>query len=183
LVNEGEFTYAFGGKQHDLASDVYVGRFKSAAPESDWTFWDGQRWTANVTNAAVVARGASTSIHVCKVRNKFLLTTSAFSVACDQGKDIYMATASRPTGPFSAQKKIYTLDDAYQGHLPFFYFPLAHPEFINEQSELLVNYSINGYEPCVKACVNGRAIPDHYRPRAIRVPLGLIDPALMNPTL
>jgi hypothetical protein len=37
-----------------------------------------------------------------------------------------------------------------------------------------VTYSINGYEPCVSACVRGRAIPDHYRPKAIRVPLDQI---------
>jgi hypothetical protein len=85
-----------------------------------------------------------------------------------------MATSKSPTGPFSSLKSIYTLDDVYEGHYPFFYFAVAHPEFINEKNEILVTYSINGYEPCVSACVKGRAIPDHYRPKAIRVPLGEI---------
>ena len=48
-------------------------------------------------NVMVIAHGASTSVHVCKIRNKYLLTTSQFSVACDQGKDIYMATSSKPS--------------------------------------------------------------------------------------
>jgi hypothetical protein len=176
FVTEGDYTYAFGGKQTGLASDVYVARFRANLPESLWTFWDGQNWSEQATNAAAIARGASTSLHVCKVKNKFLLTTSAFSVACDQGKDIFISTSLRPTGPFSHGKRVFTLDDTFQGHWPFFYFPIAHPEFINAQNELLVTYSINGYEPCVSACVNGRAIPDHYRPKAIRVPLKLIDP-------
>jgi hypothetical protein len=177
FVVDGDYTFAYGGKQNGLASDVYVARFKSARPEEDWLFWDGREWNPNVTNAAVIARGASTSLHVCRVRNKILLTTSALSLACDQGKEILTATSSQPVGPFSPLKKIFTIDDEFQGHLPFNYFPVAHPEFIDAQDELLMTYSINNYEPCVPACVNGRSNPDHYRPKAIRVPLKLIDEA------
>jgi hypothetical protein len=171
FVKDGENVFAFGMKRHGITSDVYVARFKTAAPENSWTFWDGQQWNANVTNASPIAHGTSTSVHICKVKDVFLLTTTAFSVACDQGKEIYVATSSSPTGPFSPLKTIYKLDDVYEGHYPFFYFAVAHPEFINEKNEILVTYSINGYEPCVSACVKGRAIPDHYRPKAIRVPL------------
>ena len=176
FVREGEYTYAFGGKGsgRKLGSAVFVARFPSANPEAQWSFWNGRAWEQNVTNSATIGRGASTSIHVCKVRDKFLLTTSAFSIACDQGRDIFMATSGSPTGPFSPLKKIYRIDDSFQGHFPFFYFPIAHPEFINQRGELLVTYSINGYEPCVPACVKGQAIPDHYRPKAIRVPLGFL---------
>jgi len=171
FVQDEEFTYAYGGKRDGTASDVFVARFKSTNPERDWTFWDGNHWGANVTNAASIARGTSTSVHICKAQDMFLLTTTAFSIACDQGKDIYMATSKSPTGPFSPLKTIYKLDDIYEGHYPFFYIAVAHPEFINDKNEILVTYSINGYEPCVSACVKGRAIPDHYRPKAIRVPL------------
>jgi hypothetical protein len=171
FVKEGENMIAFGMKQHGIKSDVYAARFKANTPERNWTFWDGHNWTAKVTNALPIAQGASTSVHICKVKDMFLLTTTAFSVACDQGKEIYMASSSSPTGPFSPLKTIYKLDDVYEGHYPFFYLAVAHPEFINEKNEILVTYSINGYEPCVSACVKGRAIPDHYRPKAIRVPL------------
>jgi hypothetical protein len=174
FVKDGENVFAFGMKRHGVASDVYVARFNASRPDGDWTFWDGQQWNTTVTNASPVAHGASTSVHVCKVKDTYILTTSAFSVACDQGREIFMATSKSPTGPFSSLKSIYTLDDVYEGHYPFFYFAVAHPEFINEKNEILVTYSINGYEPCVSACVKGRAIPDHYRPKAIRVPLGEI---------
>jgi len=171
FVKEKKEIYAFGIKQRGTGSDVFLARFKAALPQGGWNFWDGRQWSANVTNAAPVSRGASTSVHVCKVKDKFLLTTSAFSVACDQGKQIFMAIGEQPMGPFSSLKPVFTLDDVYEGHYPFFYLPVAHPEFINEKNEILVTYSINGYEPCVSACVKGRAIPDHYRPKAIRVPL------------
>jgi hypothetical protein len=171
FVKDGEDIFAFGIKRHGTASDVFVAKFKAVLPESEWNFWDGQHWTGNVTNVTPVSHGTSTSVHICKVKDLFLLTTTAFSVACDQGKEIYMATSRSPTGPFSPLKTIYKLDDLYEGHYPFFYMAIAHPEFINEKNEILVTYSINGYEPCVSACVKGRAIPDHYRPKAIRVPL------------
>jgi hypothetical protein len=67
-------------------------------------FWDGTKWAMSVSNAAVIAHGRSTSVHICKVKNKFLLTTSAFSVGCDQGREIFMATSSRATGPFYTTK-------------------------------------------------------------------------------
>lgn len=166
------YTYAYGDKQHSIGSDVYVARFASQHPESQWTFWDGQGWNANVTNAVVIAQGASTSVNVCKVKDRFLLLTTEFSVACDQGREIYLLTSDRPIGPFSPRHRIFTVDDAVNGHHPFFYMAEAHPEFSN-QDGLLITYCVNGYAPCVPTTVNGRMNPDYYRPRAIRLPLDL----------
>jgi hypothetical protein len=167
-------TYAYGNKGSGLGSDVYVARFPTKNPEGAWTFWNGSAWIANVTNATAIGRGASFAVGVAKVNGKFLLTTSAFSVAADQGKDIFVSAADRPTGPFSPLRKIFSVDDTVQGHYPFFYSVFAHPEFINAAHELLITYSINGYEPAVPTCVKGRMQPDYYRPRAIRVPLKAI---------
>jgi hypothetical protein len=180
FVSEGNNIYAFGGKQRELASDLFVARFAPQNPQSRWEFWNGKEWTRNVTNAAAIGRGASTSLHVCRLGKKWLLTTSAFSLGADQGKDIFTSTSDAPTGPFSPLRSIYSIEDRYKGHCPFFYFPISHPELINEKNEVLITYSINGYEPAVSACVDGRALPDHYRPKAIRVPLSLIDNSLTN---
>ena len=163
-------TYAFGDKGHATGSDVYVARFPTKSPEGNWTFWDGASWSASVTNAAVIAQGASISVNICHVNGKFLLVTTQFSVACDQGREIYVSTSDSPTGPFSPRKKIFTVDDSVDGHHPFFYAAVPHPKFLNRDG-LLITYCINGYEPCVPNCVNGRMNPDYYRPRAIRLPL------------
>ena len=173
--NDG-YIYTFGTKGGKQGIELCAARFKPETIDRDWTFWDGQEWTTIVTNAAPVFRTYVVSLSVCKIRNKYLLIGSGLSVRCDMGRDIFTSTSDSPTGPFSPMKKIYTIDDTRDGHYPFFYLPMAHPEFINDKDELLVTYSINGYEPCFPACVNGRANPDHYRPRAIRVPLKLIDP-------
>lgn len=172
FVIEGQWVYAFGGKSHKLSTDVIVARFKATEP-TKWTFWNGTNWNGTSTNAAAIGR-ARVGVHVCYVRGKYILTSGSFSIAADQGKDIYMATADKPTGPFTPMKKVWTLDDKYKGHYPFNYIPQAHPEFINQRNEILVTYSINGYAPAVEDCIEGRAIPDHYRPKAIRVPLKLI---------
>lgn len=167
-------TYAYGQKRDGMTLHIFLARFPTATPEGNWTFWDGARWSANPTNASPVTSQPATSISVCKVKGKFLLTSSEFSIACDQGKAIYTSISDNPTGPFSPRKTIFTIDDLYQGHYPFFYLPVAHPEFINAKNEILMTYCINNYEPYVPACNQGRANPDHYRPRAIRVPLNLI---------
>jgi hypothetical protein len=168
-------TYAFGNKQDGMASDVYVARFSTRKPESGWFFWNGGNWVSNATQAGAIARGTSTSVSVCRMEDRFVLVTSEFSVACDQGKEIYLSTSSRPTGPFSSRRKIFTLDDSWHNHRPFFYLPVAHPELSSREAGLLVTYCINGYEPCVGFCADGRANPDHYRPKAIRVPFHLIE--------
>ena len=177
FLKEGNYMYAFGSKQKGLGSDVFVARFSARTPEGTWSFWDGRRWTNSAANAKAITRASSTSVHVCQIRKQFVLTTSAWSIACDQGKKIYTSTSREPTGPFTPLKEVYQIPDTYQGHAPFFYFPILHPEFINKQNEVLLTYSINNYEPCVSGCIDGRAIPDHYRPKAIRVPLDLILPA------
>jgi hypothetical protein len=167
-------TYAYGQKRDGMTLNIFLARFPTATPETNWTFWNGTNWSANPADASPVASQPATSISVCKVKDKFLLTSSQFSIACDQGKEIYISISDKLTGPFSARKRIFTIDDTHQGHYPFFYLPVAHPQFINAKNEILVTYCINNYEPCVPACNKGRANPDHYRPRAIRVPLNLI---------
>jgi hypothetical protein len=167
-------TYAFGHKRNSMIVSIYVARFPTAEPESPWEFWNGKQWGSNVTNAAALAHQAATSVSVCKVKNKFLLITSEFSVGCDQGKKIFISTSGNPTGPFSQRKTIFTIDDTHEGHYPFFYLPVAHPQFTNARDELLITYCINGYEPCARSCINGRMDPDHYRPRSIRIPLKLV---------
>jgi hypothetical protein len=177
FVIEGGFVYAFGERSRDKQTEVFAARFKPVNPDKLWAFWDGSVWGPDPRQSHPIARAKSSSVHVCKVKGKFLLTSSAFSIACDQGRDIFVGTSASPTGPFSAMKSVYRIMDKFRGHYPFFYLPVAHPEYLDAGDELLITYSINGYEPCVKLCEEGRMQPDHYRPRAIRVPLKLIDSA------
>ena len=173
------FVYAFGQKTPSFGvNNIYVARFPESAPNANWQFWNGNGWGGSYKAAAVIGSAPSNSSNICKIKNKYLLFSSEFSLGCDGGKNIYVQVSDKLSGPFSKPKTIYTIDDTLKGHYPFFYLPIAHPEYINDKNELLLTYSINGYGNCVNTCINGRFNPNYYRPRGIRIPLKLIDPAL-----
>lgn len=172
------FVYVYGCKLHLISGKIYVARFPINNIYSKWKFWDGKGWNEDMSKMASICTAPSNSVSICRVKNKYLLFTSEFSVGCDQGKRIFVATSNSLTGPFSSHRAIYSIPDRKEGHSPFFYGVFAHPEDINSKDELLVTYDINGYSKCVTDCVDGRSDPNIYRPRGIRVPLKLIDPAL-----
>jgi hypothetical protein len=171
FIKDDGWVYTYGLK----ANKIYIARFKEDKPNSLWGFWDGKNWSGDINKIASIADAPGFSVYFTKVKNRWLYLSTEFSLACDNGKDIYASSSSSPVGPFSTRKVIYTIKDNKQGHRPFFYGPLAHPEYINDKNELLIDYSINGYAPCIPSCVDGKYDPDNYRPRAIWVPLGLID--------
>lgn len=173
------YVYAFGQKGRSVwQNDIYAARFPESDANAAWQFWDGKGWNNNYKAASAIGTAPSNSSNICKVKNKYLLFSSEFSLGCDAGKNIYVQVSNKLAGPFSKPKVIYTIDDTLKGHYPFFYLPIAHPEYINDKDELLLTYSINGYGNCVNTCVNGRYDPNNYRPRGIRIPLQLIDPSL-----
>ncbi|RYZ95650.1 MAG: hypothetical protein EOP47_25420 [Sphingobacteriaceae bacterium] len=170
------FTYTYGFKQTFIYNDVFAARFPSNNPYAAWTFWDGTGWSTDIKKIKRIGESASSGAHIAKVKNKFVLVSSQFSVGCDQGKEIYIASSNNRTGPYTTRKKIYTIDgDKLDGHYPFFYAPILHPEFINEKNEILITYAVNGFSGCFNTCKSGRMDPDTYRLRGIRVPLYLID--------
>lgn len=168
-AGEEDYVYAYGSKLDFIHGDVFVARFRKSDPLK-WTFWNGERWQSSASKAVKVATGASNNVHVSKINDYYLLLSAEFSVGCDQGKEIFASVSRSPMGPFSEPRSIYTLEDTLKGHYPFFYLPVAHPEYINDRGELLITYSINGYEDCIPVCKEGRRNPDHYRLRAIRWP-------------
>lgn len=107
------------------------------------------------------------------MNDKYVLLTTEFSLGCDSGSEIYSYVSHTPYGPFENKKTVWRVDDTLEGHLPFFYSAIAHPEF-NENNELLITYCINKYGDCVETCINNRFNPDYYRPKAIRVPFSFI---------
>lgn len=178
--NSGKYVYVYGSRmaKDTLANNIYVARFPADNPNAKWEFWTSAGWDFNQDSIAPIANVPGFSWHIDKVKNKYILVSAEFSLECDQGKEIYSAFSNSPTGPFSKRKTIYTIDDTIQGHYPFFYGVMLHPEYTNHKDEVLITYCINGYKPCIENCVNNRLNPDYYRLQAIRVPIKIIDPDL-----
>jgi predicted alpha-1,2-mannosidase len=175
ITDNGDgYDYIYGTKQKFINADLYVARFPFDRPLNRWSFWNGSSWSENINEIKPVALSPSNSATVSKIKNKYVIFTAELSLGCDGGKNIFASTSDHVEGPFSQSKIIYTINDTLQGHYPFFYLPIAHPACINNKNELLVHYSINGYEPCIINCRDNKFNPEYYRPQAIRVPLNLL---------
>jgi len=178
IVRESDYCYVYGIRKNGYGNDLFVMRFPAHDFYKSWEYFDGNSWEKSVNNIRPIHNEFTASFNVCKIKNKYVLITTEFSVGCDQGKNIYVAVSDRPEGPFSNQHSIWELDDYLHGHLPFFYLANPHPEYDNGKQELLITYCINTYAPCLPPYTNGRMDPDIYRPKAIRVPYKYIDPGL-----
>jgi hypothetical protein len=170
--------YVYGQKYvaSKIECELYVACCPMDGIGSEWKYWDGAHWNSNVVNAKAIAvqSGVSGTFQVAKVKERIVLLSSELSINCDSGTEIYIASTSGFTGPFTDKKNIYAITERLDGHSPFFYAAIAHPEYINEKDELLITYAINGYGTCVPDCRNNRMDPDVYRLRGIRVPCALI---------
>lgn len=171
----GSYIYTWGIQGAFITSNIVVARFPKNNPRAPWSFWNGTAWDTSVAHIAPITTGASNGVYVAKVRNKYVALSTEFSVGCDAGTRIYVATSNSITGPFTNRKVLYTIPDNELGHTPFFYAPALHPEYINSNNEILITYDINTYSSCLPHCINNGFNPDYYRPRGIRVPLQLID--------
>lgn len=178
FIQRGNWVYMYGQRytSSTITCALYVSRFDARQPFENIQYWNGKDWTTDVNAATVIAsqQGVSGTFQVSEVKGKLLLLSSELSINCDAGTAIYYALANEVAGPFTGKKLLHAIDDRKEGHIPFFYSAIAHPEYINSHNELLVTYAINGYGTCVTDCVNGRMDPDVYRLKGLRIPLGLL---------
>lgn len=178
VVTVDNYTYVYGIRNNGFGNDLFVARFLKDNIYATWEYYNGTSWSTDIATAAKIHSEFTASFHISKVGAKYVLITTEFSVGCNQGKDIYAYTADTPYGPFENKKIIWTVDDTYEGNYPIFYLASSHPEYDNGRSELLITYCINGYDNCINVCSNNRKNPDHYRPKAIRVPYKFIHTSM-----
>ena len=97
--------------------------------------------------------------------DKYVLLTQR---RAQQAGDIWSYTADSPTGPWSNKKLLYETQEQKDPEL-FTYNAMAHPQFVNDDNELLICYNINSYNL-------QRPFYDvkSYRPVFLRIPIELI---------
>ena len=167
------YVFGFQGRDHGYGLNLHVARFAKGNP-MDWHFWDGKDWTDTpaVGNNSRIATGKAT-VSVAKVKDKYVMMTMDQGFVCDSTRNIYLATADSPTGPFTPLKKVYTIREYLYGKFARYYTPVIHPEFNNGHSELLLTYCLNFSGCGVPDCKDGYLDPYFYRIKGIRVPYEL----------
>jgi Domain of unknown function (DUF5005) len=178
IIPDSDYYYLYGTKNNGFGNDLFVARYPANNFYAIWQYYDGTGWNTDINSIAKIWDEFTSSFYVMKLENEYVLITTEFSVGCNQGKNIYVATSQSPHGPFTNQHSIWQVDDTLNGDWPVFYIANPHPEFDNGHNELLITYCINAYGDCFNTCFNGRMDPNVYRPKAIRVPYKAIDPAL-----
>lgn len=177
--------YIYGSKSvYFNSTNIFLARFPVSNPAS-WTFWTGTGWSSSLTSASTAAITVGTgnttqqNATISYVNGKYVMMQMDLGYFCDPtSHDIYMSTAASPFGPFTAPKRVFTINDTYNGHLAKYYTPSIHPEFNNGHNELLVTYCLNynadGGTCSTNTCVNNNQDPNYYQVKGVRVPYSLI---------
>ena len=178
IIRDSDYYYVYGTKSNGFGNDLFAARYPANNIYGTWQYYGGNGWGTDINSITRIWDEFTSSFYVFKLKSDYVLITTEFSVGCNQGKNIYVATGPNPNGPFINQHPIWQVDDTLNGDWPVFYIANPHPEFDNGHNELLITYCINAYGSCFNTCFNGRMDPNTYRPRAIRVPYKAIDPSL-----
>lgn len=177
LVKPGDgYVYAFGSEATSFGygSYIHVARFSEGSP-LQWQYWSGSAWTSNPTaGSASKIADARGSNSVAYVNGKYVLMTLDQGFNCDPDRSVYIATATSPTGPFTAQIKVYTILEYFKEQYTRYYTPVIHPEFNNGRNELLLTYSVNFSACGLDGCEGAWLDPYYYRLKGIRVPYSKI---------
>jgi len=176
MIDGGDgFVYVFGfqGKGYGYSLNLHVARFLKTDP-MQWRFWNGRAWAQKpaVGSDASIATGKAT-VSVAKVNGKYVMMTMDQGFVCDSIRNIYLATADSPTGPFTPLKKVYTIREFLYGKFARYYTPVIHPEFDNGRKELLLTYCLNFSGCGVPDCKDGYLDPYFYRIKGIRIPYSI----------
>ncbi|WP_372980029.1 DUF4185 domain-containing protein [Mucilaginibacter sp.] len=173
--NDG-YVYSFGsqGFNFGYGQNIFVARFKQDDPLT-WTFWNGSSWASAPTtdDAAKVAVGPGNN-SISYLNGKYIMMSMDQGFNCEDKRDIYISTSNSPTGPFTAQKYIYTVSEYFGGKYARYYTPSIHPESVNGRNELLLTFCLNFSGCGVSDCQDGYLDPYYYRVKNIRVPYSIV---------
>jgi len=158
LIKE-DYLYVFGVR----AFQVYVARTKLG--EFDWEYFSNGSWiTDAIKSTSLEGIYCSEQFSVFMSQDKFVILTQGAML----GEEIYTYTSLELTKGWSKPREIYKTQEPAKDSTIITYNALAHPQFI-ANDKLLVSYCVNSTDfPSIYHDV------DRYRPRFIRIPLGLI---------
>ncbi len=182
----GGYRYIYGSKQDWIVHRPLVARLSINKDITEpWEFYTGSGWSSSANDGAALLTGSkghvSPSYSVIKIQGKYyMISQDNGFLTCGLGRDIYAWRSDTPYGPFTDKTLLYTIEDKYRGSYYITYNATAHPQFTTN-NELLISYNVNDICPAQCGASGGRRNADGYRPKFIRVPFSVIDPALTTP--
>ncbi len=159
-----DFTYIYGAGN----GKPFAARYPAGDIGKPWAFYTGSEWSNDPHDAAPMGGfHVSEQFSVSLIRGEYVLITQEGFLSTE----IYAYTSKTPVGPWGDRTLLYNTPVPEGSKTIFTYNALAHPEFIKDDA-LLVSYNMNTSD-----LSEHFRNADIYRPRFIRVPLKLIDPA------
>jgi Secretion system C-terminal sorting domain/Domain of unknown function (DUF5005) len=178
---QADSLYIYGVKAGIFIFDAYVARCPINHITGKWDFYTGNGWSSSVTDIKKLPGtnfAVSPQYTIFPYKGKYYLITQQIGyLTCNLGREIYGYQSSSPFGPFINRQLLYTVDDTLYGDYMRTYNAEVHLQF-NDSCSFLISYNVNG--ACKTEC-NGLvgSIPaDSYRPKFVRVPWSILDPAL-----
>ncbi len=173
VMRSGQWYYIYGtrsGNGYDPAQ-LFVSRARFDETSNGLgacDYFDGTDWSDNPADAAACSGidvSVSEQFSVFEHDGAYVLLTQRRG---HQAGEIYSFISDSPEGPWRNKRLLYVTTEQDDDRL-FTYNAMAHPQFINDDDELLICYNVNSYDvEQIFRDVNT------YRPVFLRVPMSMI---------
>jgi hypothetical protein len=161
--NADGYVYVYGvrGKK----KDVMVARVEPKDFEqfSEWRFWDGNTWNADISKVANITDRASNELSVSVLpdgRYAMIFQTDGL------GKSVGLRLSNYPQGPFGPIIKIWDCTEPDSSKNFITYNAKAHTN-LSKPNEILISYNVNSLD----FWNDVKTHPNLYRPRFVNVKL------------
>ena len=159
------FVYVYG--MRGKAKNVMVARVKPAQFEdfSQWRFWDGATWNADINSVGYIADRASNELSVTPLPDgRYAMVFQTDGI----GKTVGLRLGLTPIGPFGPIITLWDASNDVKMDKDYISYNAKVHSNLSKPGELLISYNINSFDFFKDILVD----PNLYRPRFIRVKLG-----------
>lgn len=161
--NADGYVYVYGlrGK----AKNVMVARVKPEQFEtfSEWRFWDGKTWNADINTTANITNRASNELSITPLKDgRFAMVFQTDGI----GNTVGLRLSNHPEGPYGPIIKVWECQEPKIAKNFIVYNAKVHSN-LSQPNELLISYNVNSFD-FFKDILK---YPNLYRPRFIRVKL------------
>ena len=161
IVEEDDYTYIYGCETGGvLSKELHVARVpRGQLLSGTWEYWTGSGWSTLPLLSARIRSGVADEMSVVKTKTGYRAVASLVGI----GSQIYMYTAPRPEGPWSAGTLLYTTPESNAKTIT--YNAKEHEHFAGTD-HIVISYNVNVHTGDTTGLYED---VDNYRPRWIRV--------------